>query len=57
MATSERGALHLFAAFDTRTGKVYARTEVRKRQNEFIALLTQLDREIPLHSSHLVGPR
>src|SRR6266566_9394478 len=26
------GALHLFAAFDTRTGKVYARTEVRKRQ-------------------------
>jgi transposase len=42
------GALHLFAAFDTRTGKVYARTEVRKRQTEFIALLTQLDREIPL---------
>jgi transposase len=41
------GALHLFAAFDTRTGKVYARTEVRKRQKEFIALLTQLDREIP----------
>jgi hypothetical protein len=40
------GALHLFAAFDTRTGKVYARTEVRKRQPEFIALLTQLDREI-----------
>ncbi len=41
------GALHLFAAFDTRTGKVYARTEVRKRQKEFIALLIQLDREIP----------
>ncbi len=41
------GALHLFAAFATRTGKVYARTEVRKRQQEFIALLTQLDREIP----------
>jgi len=41
------GALHLFAAFDTRRGKVYARTEVRKRQREFIALLTQLDREIP----------
>ncbi len=41
------GALHLFAAFDTRTGQVYARTEVRKRQVEFIALLTQLDREIP----------
>jgi transposase len=41
------GALHIFAAFDTRTGKVSARTEVRKRQKEFIALLTQLDREIP----------
>jgi hypothetical protein len=41
------GALHLFAAFDTRTGKVYARTAVRKRQKEFIALLTQLDEEIP----------
>ncbi len=40
-------ALHLFAAFDTRTGKVYARTEVRKQQKEFIALLTQLDQEIP----------
>ena len=41
------GALHLFAAFDTRTGKVYARTELRKRQHEFIALLAQLEREIP----------
>ncbi len=41
------GALHLFAAFDTRTGKVYARTELRKRQKEFIGLLAQLDREIP----------
>jgi len=47
------GALHLFAAFDTRTGKVYARTEVRKRQKEFIALLTQLDREIPPLSNTL----
>jgi transposase len=41
------GALHLFAAFDTRTGQIYARTEMRKRQGEFIALLTQLDQEIP----------
>ncbi len=41
------GALHLFAAFDTRTSQVYARTERRRRQVEFIALLTQLDREIP----------
>lgn len=32
------GALHLFAAFDTRTGKVYARTEMRKRQVAFYLL-------------------
>lgn len=42
-----KGALNLFAAFDTRTGKVYARTAGRKRQVEFIAFLEQLDREIP----------
>jgi hypothetical protein len=41
------GALNLLAAFDTRTGKVYAQTASRKRQTEFIALLEQLDREIP----------
>jgi len=41
------GALNLFAAFDARTGKVYGRTAERKRQVEFIALLEQLDREIP----------
>lgn len=41
------GALNLFAAFDTRTGKVYARTAGRKRQVEFIAFLEHLDREIP----------
>ena len=40
------GALNLFAAFDTRTGKVYARTAPRKRQAEFIAFLEQLDRDI-----------
>jgi transposase len=37
------GALNLFAAFDTRSGKVYGRTAERKRQEEFIALLEQLD--------------
>lgn len=42
-----KGALNLFAAFDTRTGKVYARTAERKRQVEFIAFLEQLDREVP----------
>jgi transposase len=41
------GALNLFAAFDTRTGKVYGMTASRKRQAEFIAFLEQLDREIP----------
>jgi transposase len=42
-----RGALNLFAAFDTRSGKVYARTADRKRQVEFIAFLEQIDREVP----------
>jgi transposase len=41
-----KGALNLFAAFDTRTGKVYGRTAERKRQAEFIAFLELLDREI-----------
>jgi transposase len=39
------GALNLFAGFDTRTGKVYAMTAERKRQEEFIAFLEMLDRE------------
>jgi len=42
-----RGALNLFAAFDTQTGHVYAHTAERKRQKEFIEFLEQLDREIP----------
>jgi len=41
------GALHLFAPFDTRTGKVYARTNTRKRPVEFLAFLSQLERELP----------
>ena len=40
-----KGALHLFAAFDTRTGKVYHTTGERKRQIEFIQLLEILDRQ------------
>lgn len=50
------GALNLLAAFDTRTGKVYGLTASRKRQVEFIALLEQLDREIPasVTTIHLV---
>jgi transposase len=41
------GALNLFAAFDTRTGKVYGLTASRKRQAEFITFLEQLEREVP----------
>lgn len=47
------GAVHLFAAFDTRTGKVYARTALRKRQKEFIPLLAQLEKEIPPEIRHI----
>jgi transposase len=51
-----KGALNLFAAFDTRTGKVYAHTADRKRQVEFIAFLDHLDRELPaaVKKVHLV---
>ncbi|MBV8265262.1 MAG: transposase [Planctomycetaceae bacterium] len=50
------GALNLFAAFDTRTSKVYAPTAGRKRQVEFIAILEYLDREISrtIRRIHLV---
>jgi transposase len=51
-----KGALNLFAAFDTRTGQVYAHTAERKRQKEFIEFLEQLEREIPadITKIHLV---
>lgn len=51
-----KGALNLFAAFDTRTGKVYGQCHERKRQVEFIQFLEHLDREIPAHITviHLV---
>ena len=42
-----RFAPNLFAAFDTRSGRVYALTAERKRQVEFIAFLEQIDREVP----------
>lgn len=44
-----KGALNLFAAFDTRTGKVWGQTYERKRQVELIAFLEALDQEIPAH--------
>jgi hypothetical protein len=41
-----KGALNLFAGFDTRTGQVYATTADRKRQGECIAFLEHVDREV-----------
>jgi transposase len=50
------GALNLFAAFDTRTGKVSGTTAPRKRPAEFLAFLEQIDGEIPesVTTVHLV---
>jgi hypothetical protein len=45
-AYTRKGALHLFAGVETRTGKGYATTAERKRQGECIAFLEQVDREI-----------
>ena len=49
-------ALHLFAAFDTRTGKVTAVASTRKCAIDFIRLLEELDSTIPAAKSavHLV---
>jgi transposase len=41
------GATHLFAAFDTRSGRVYGVTTRRKRQVEYLTLLEHLDQVIP----------
>ena len=41
------GALHLFTAFNTRSGWVHGRTTRRKRQVEYLALLEDLDRLVP----------
>jgi transposase len=46
---TRKGALNLFAAFDTRTGNVYGRCFRRKRQLEFISFLEYLDAQIPDH--------
>jgi transposase len=50
------GALNLFAAFDTRSGIVFGQCYPRKRQQEFITFLEQLDAEIDQHikTIHLV---
>jgi transposase len=50
------GALHLFAAFDTRSGRVYGHCDERKRQREFIAFLEAWDAALAehIHTIHLV---
>ena len=51
-----KGALNLFAAFDTRTGNVNATLRRRKRQDEFIELLEKFDSDTPesVTAIHLV---
>ncbi|MFN8506182.1 MAG: IS630 family transposase [Dehalococcoidia bacterium] len=50
-----RGALNLFAAFDTRCGQVLARTASRKRASEFVGFLEYLDASLdPSLTIHLV---
>lgn len=46
---TRKGALNLFAAFDTRTGRVYGRCFRRKRQIELISFLDYLNDLIPDH--------
>jgi transposase len=51
------GAVNLFAAFDTRSGRVYGVTTRRKRQVEYLSLLERLDLAIPasVTSIHLLA--
>ena len=51
------GAVHLFAAFDTRSGQVSGLTFRRKRQVEYLALLAHLDQTIPaaITTIHLIA--
>jgi hypothetical protein len=53
---TRKGALNLFAAFNTRTGEVTAILRRRKRQVEFIQLLEKLDAKTPagITKIHLV---
>jgi len=44
-----KGALQLFAAFDVRSGEVIGILRRRKRQDEFIELLQEIDRTTPGH--------
>jgi DDE superfamily endonuclease len=50
------GALHLFAGFDTRTGRGYGHWYERKRPRDLIACMAYLDTEIPtaMTTIHLI---
>jgi hypothetical protein len=48
-----KGALQLFAAFDTRSGHVIGILRRRKRQLEFIELLEKIDRDTPGPVTHI----
>jgi len=48
-----KGALQLFGAFDTRSGTVIGICRNRKRQEDFIALLTEIDRQTPESVTHI----
>ena len=56
-AYARAGARHRFAAFDTRSGRVYGLPFRRKCQGEYLALLEHLDRTIPAHITtiHLIA--
>jgi hypothetical protein len=56
-AYARAGAVHRFAAFDTRSGQVWGLTFRRKRQVEDLALLAHLDQTIPatITTIHLVA--
>ena len=45
---TRKGALNLFAGFDTRTGEVMGILRRRKRQVEFIELREEIDRATPV---------
>jgi transposase len=47
------GALHLFAAFDTRTGRVIGQCHRRKRAAEFLAFLAHLDGQYGAEIAHI----
>jgi hypothetical protein len=46
-----KGALQLFAGFDTRTGEVIGLLRPRKRQQEFIELLEAIEAQAPARAT------